>query len=259
MVSQTVGADELLLAVAAPEQIAALSHIASDAAFSAVAGEAKAYPHLARNGDAEGILKHRPTLVLFADYSRVELIEQVRRAGIEVMIFDQYATLEDAFENLRKLARAIDSGAVARADAIIADCRARVSNLQLRLAGCAPARVIAPSTYGVIPGSGTTFQDLCDHACAENLAASLGRLKGHTAPPAERMLVWPIERVVLIGESLEAALEVFRGLPPYSLMSAVREGRAVLIEPWQISCVSHHRVRAYETLAKALHPERFEP
>ncbi|MGH8020311.1 MAG: ABC transporter substrate-binding protein [Opitutaceae bacterium] len=258
VVSQSAGTDELLIALATPGQIAALSHIASDAAFSAVAGEAKAYPHLDRNDDAEGILKHRPTLVLFADYSRIELVEQVRRAGIEVMIFDEYARLEDAFENLRRLAHAIGAGAAARAEAVIADCRARVSDLQLRLDGCAPARVIAPSTYGVIPGSETTFQDMCDHACAENLAATLGGLQGHAPPPVERMLTWPVDRVVLSGESIEDALAVFRELPPYSLMPAVREGRAVLIEPWQLSCVSHYRVRAYETLARALHPARFD-
>lgn len=255
VVSQTVGSDELLLALAEPAQIAALSHIAGEPEFSAVSAEARRFPHIDKAGDVESILRHAPTLVLFADYSRAELVEQVRRAGVKVLIFDRYKSLEDAYANLRTLAAELD--AQARAEAVIADCEARVRVLRERLRGARPVRVIAPSTYGVIPGRETTFQDLCDYAAAENLAATLGRLRGHEAPPNEQMLTWPVERVVLAGTSLEEQLALYRRVTPYALMAAVREGRAVLIEPWQLSCVSHLRVKGYEQLARALHPEAF--
>lgn len=255
VVSQTVGSDELLLALARPEQVAALSHIARESAFSAVAAEARQYPQITTAGDAESILRYAPTLVLFADYSRAELIEQVRRAGVTVMIFDRYHTLGDSYDNLRRLAKEL--GAEARAEEVIADCEARVRELRERLTGRRPVRVLAPSTYGVIPGRATTFQDLCDHAAADNLAASLGGLEGHVAPPVERMLSWPIERVVLAGDSLDAQLALYRSVAPYQYLAAVREGRAVLLAPWQLSCVSHHRVWGYEQLARALHPEVF--
>ncbi len=257
VVSQTVGGDELLLAVAAPEQIAALSHLATDPAFSGVVAEAASYPRLQHNGDAEGVLRFRPTLVLFSDYSRSELVEQVRRAGAAVIVFERYATLEDAFANLHRLASALDSAARARAEAVVADHRARVAGLRDRLTGVPLVRVLAPSTYGVIPGAGTTFQDLCDHAAAENLGATLGGLTGHAAPPTERMLAWPVDRIVVADASLERALARLRTLPPYSLMPVVREARAVLLEPWVLGCVSHLRVEGYEQLARALHPERF--
>lgn len=255
VVSQTVGSDELLLALAEPEQVAALSHRARESEFSAIAAQAAEYPILSGAGDAEAILKFAPTLVLFADYSRGELVEQVRRAGVKTLTFDRYETLEDAYANLRRLGAEI--GAEARAESVIADCDARVRALRARLRGARPVRVIAPSTYGLIPGRESTFQDLCDHAAAENLAATLGGLRGHEAPPVEQMLTWPIEYVVLAGESLGQQLDVYRGVPPYQFLGAVREGRAVLLEPWQLSCVSHHRVDAYERLARALHPEVF--
>ena len=41
VVSQTVGSDELLLALAEPEQVAALSHLSRESIYSAVAEEAK--------------------------------------------------------------------------------------------------------------------------------------------------------------------------------------------------------------------------
>lgn len=257
VVSHTVGTDELLLAVAAPEQIAALSHIADDPDFSAVADEAKKYPKI-NHGDVESVLRYRPTLMLAADYSRFELVEQVRRAGVRVLIMDRYATLADSYDNLRRVAAELGGGAPARAEAVIAGCERRVAELERRLAGRRPVRVIAPSTYGIIPGRDTTIQDLCDHAGAINLAATLGGIQGHAAPPNEQMLVWPIERVIVAGETLERALEPFRKLPPYSLMPAVREGRGVLLKTYMLSTVTHHRVDAYEMLAKGLHPEAFQ-
>lgn len=256
VVSQFVGGDELLLALAEPEQIAALSIRAREPEFSAVAAEAKKYPQLAQ-GDAETILKFNPTLVLCADYSRPELVGQVRRAGVRVIVFDRYHTLDDACAMLRRLARELGPAAEARAEKIVADCQTRVHSLEEKLRGRKPVRVIAPSTYGVVGGAETTFQDICEHAGAINLAATLGGLRGHQPPPNEQMLTWPIDKVVVAGNSIEEALAPFRSLPPYQFMPAVRENRVALILPYMLSSVTHHRLTAYERLARELHPEAF--
>ena len=257
VVSQTVGTDELLLALAEPAQIACLSHIAREPAFSAVAKEARAFPAL-DYGDSETILRHRPTLLLSADYSRLELVEQVRRAGVKVIVITRYHTLEDAFANLRLLAAELGGRAPERAEAIIADCTRRVARLREKLRDVKPVRVIAPSTYGVIAGADTTFEDLCAHAGAINLATTLGGLRGHQPPPNEQMLTWPVDRVVVEGDDDASALAPFLKLPPYQYMPAVRERRMARIEPYMLSSVSHHRVEGYEMLARALHPEVFK-
>lgn len=256
IVSQTVGTDELLLALAGPEQIAALSHLARDEHFSAVADQAKAYPQLV-SGDSETILKYRPTLVLGADFSRVELLQQVENAGVRVIRFTRYKTLEDSYANLRSLARELGPRAERKAEEIITAGETRVAELQLRLAGRDLVRVIAPSTYGVIGGAETTFQDLCDHTGAENLASTLGGLVGHEAPPIEQMLNWPIEKVVLAAASVEQALRPYEKLPPYPYIEAIKQRRVALLKPYMLSSVSHHRIDGYEALARALHPEAF--
>ena len=257
VVSQTVGNDEMLLALAGPEQIAALSHLAHSPEFSGAAGEAANYPRILQ-GDAETILRYHPTLVLFADYSRVELVEQVRGAGVETLVFDRYATIDDTHSYLRRLAAALGPEAQARAEHVVANDLARLAILRAKLAQVQPVRVIAPSTYGVIAGAGTTFQDLCDHAAADNLATTLAGLRGHASPPAEQMIVWPLDVVVLAGQSADGALRPFRSLPPYRFMAAIRAGRAVVVPEWMLGCVSHRRVEAYELLARALHPELFK-
>jgi len=257
VISQTVGTDELLLAVADPSQVAALSHLARKPEFSAVAEEAEKYPQLAQNCDLEGALKYNPTLLLCADYSRVEIVSQARRAGLKVIVFSRYRTMEDAYTNLRLIARELGPDAEVRAERVIADCERRIDVLRERLQGVKLVRVIAPSNYGVIPGDDSTFQDLCDHAGAENLAATLGKLHGHQAPPTEQMLTWPIDRLVVPGNVVEDALAPFRSIPPYAYMASLKENRAVLLKHYQLSCVSHLRIEGYELLARELHPERF--
>lgn len=251
VVSQSVGTDELLLALAEPGQIAALSHISDDANFSAVAAEARAYPRIT-SGDAETILKHRPTLVLFTDYSRPELVAQVRRAGARIWTFDRYATLADAHAASRSLAAELGGEAPARAERLVMEGEARVAELARRLEGRSRIAALAPTTYGVLAGGGTTFDDLCAHAGADNLAAALGKLKGFARLPTEAMLAWPVDVFVVGGESGE-----FQQTPPYPQMMARRKIRVVRLAPWMLGCVSHRRVDAYEALARALHPEAF--
>jgi iron complex transport system substrate-binding protein len=255
VVSQTVGTDELLLALARPGQIAALSHLSRNPNFSVTAKEAEAYPQLVL-GDSETILRHAPTLVLVTDYSRVELVEQIRRSGVRVLVFNRYKTLEDVYANLRLLAREL--GAEAKAEALIADCESRVTALRDRLRDRKPVRILAPSIYGMLAGADTTFQDLCDHAGAENIAATVGGLVGHASAPSERMLTWPIEALVISGADKESALAPYRDLLPYKLMPSVREGRVVLMPENLLACVSHHRIDGYERLARLLHPEAFK-
>jgi iron complex transport system substrate-binding protein len=253
VVSQTVGTDELLLALAEPGQIAALSHVAADPDFSAVAAEVVAAGHARiTSGDAETILRHRPTLVLLTDYSRPELVAQVRRAGVRTWTFDRYGTLAEAHTALRALAAELGGGAPARAERIVAADTERIAALRARLAGRPRVAALAPTTYGVLAGKGTTFDDLCAHAGADNLANSLGGLAGFARLPTEAMLAWPVDVFVVGGESGE-----FRHAPPYPQMMARRTIRVVRLAPWMLGCVSHRRVDAYEALARELHAEAF--
>src|SRR5512145_1782641 len=93
VVSQTVGTDDLLLALAAPGQIAALSHLARDARYSPSHLEARKYPCLT-NGEAEDILRHRPDLVLVASYTQAEILNLLRRAKVNLLVIERYETLE---------------------------------------------------------------------------------------------------------------------------------------------------------------------
>jgi iron complex transport system substrate-binding protein len=253
VVSQTVGTDEMLMALADPGQIAALSVLARNPDYCHDAAKAAKLPQLAAS-DAEAIVRFHPDLVLMASYSRPETVAQLRRAGIAVIVMDRFDTLEDTYADLRLIGRAV--GHEDRAESLIAALRARVDALAKRLAGVAPARVIAPSAYGYIAGRDTTFDDLCAHAGAINVAAEAG-LRGHAPIPAEKVLAWKVDQLVLEGADRSAALSRVRQIAPFKYMEAAIQGRCILLPESLLSTVSQHRVDAYEALAKTLHPDRF--
>jgi iron complex transport system substrate-binding protein len=253
VVSQTVGTDELLVSLAEPSQIAALSHLSREVAFSAVAKAALVYPQV-HSRDAEGILTFKPTLVLVTSYTQPELLVQLQRSKVRLLRFDHFNTLEETYVNLRLLAREL--GAEAKAEALIAQCQSRLAQLTARLKGVQPVRVLAPSKYGFTAGRETTFQDLCDHAGAINVAGEAG-LKGHLPTPADALLSWKVDCLVIAGDSAEAELAIFRKQLPYRYMDVVKRGRHVLLKPHELSCVTHLRIDIYESLARQLHPDRF--
>jgi len=111
--------------------------------------------------------------------------------------------------------------------------------------------------YPFTAGSGTTFQDICDHAGALNVAAEQG-LKGHAPTPNEKLLGWPVDVLVAPSEpgmDLQARL---RDLAPYKFMPAFRQGHVVALPGALMASTSQARLDAYEWLARALHPEAFK-
>jgi iron complex transport system substrate-binding protein len=252
VVSQSVGTDELLLALADPAQIAALSHISHDSEFSPVAEEAKRFPAIT-DSDAESVLRYRPDLVLAASYTRPETLSLLRRAGVRLVVLDRFDSLEDVYASLRILGREL--GQAPRAESLIAACRVRVEALAARLQGVRPVRVLSAGIYPFTSGTGTTFQDLCDHAGAINVAAEAG-LQGLAPTPSEKLLVWNVEVLVAPGDG--DILAKLAAIPHYRVLPAFQAGHLVALPGRLLSSVSHHRIEAYEALARALHPERFK-
>ncbi len=193
VVSQAVGTDDLLLEVADPGQIAALSHLGHDARYAPSVARARRFPVL-RSSSAEEILRQRPDLVLSTPYAPPESLVLLRRAGVKVHVFERFERLEDVYANLRTLGALL--GHPERAEAVVRASEAAVRELARRLQGVRPIRVLAAGLYPFASGSGTSFQDICDHAGALNVAAEAG-LAGHVPMPGERALAWRVE--VLIG------------------------------------------------------------
>jgi len=253
VVSQAVGTDDLLLALAEPGQIAALSNLAHDERYSPSFREARRFKAL-RNSSAEDILRFRPDLVLVTSYSPPESIVLLKRAGVNVFPVDRFERLEDVYASLRGLGAAL--GRSRQAEELIRACQGRVAELARRLQGARPVRVLAAGVYPFASGSDTSFQDICEHAGALNVAAEAG-IRGIVPMPGEKALTWRAE--VLIGPQEPGAdlSAQLRGISPYRYMPALRQGRVVPIPAALLAATSHRRIETYEWVARALHPECF--
>ena len=254
VVSQAVGTDDLLLALAEPGQIAALSSLAQDERYAPAFLEAKRYPTL-RNSSAEDILRYRPDLVLVTSYSPPESVVLLRRSGVKVFIVERFERLDDVYASLRSLGQVL--GRTSQAEALIRTCQERVNALAKRLQGVKPIRVMAAGIYPYASGADTSFQDICDHTGAINVAAE-GGLKGIVPMPGEKALTWKADVLIGSQERGENLLAQLRGISPYKFMPALRQGRLVPIPGALFAATSHRRIETYEWVAKALHPERFK-
>jgi len=251
VVSQTVGTDELLVAIAEPGQIAALSHLARDPNFTPNVAVQSKFPCM-RTGSAEDILRFRPDLVLAAAYTAPETLTILRRAKVALVVVDHFETMEDLYATARRIGAAL--GRQARAEELITQWRARVADLDRRLKGVKPVRVLAVGLYPFTAGADTTFQDMCDHAGALNVAAEQG-LRGHQPTPSEKVLTWKVD--ALVTEKGDDMPTRMKAMPPYKFMEALRRGRLIEIPGPLMSATSQSRLDAYEYLARALHPEAF--
>src|SRR5688572_11529517 len=83
IVSQTLGTDEILLAVCPPERVAAVSNLAEDGDYSNAVEEARRIPNRTTEGP-EQVLQFKPDLIFVASYSRAETVELLKSSKAPV-------------------------------------------------------------------------------------------------------------------------------------------------------------------------------
>jgi iron complex transport system substrate-binding protein len=258
VVSQAVGTDDILLALATPDQIAALSHLAHDPRYAPDAESAKKYPTL-KGSSAEDILRFNPDLVLMTSFSPADSVAIIKRSGVKLYILEKYETLEDVYSSLLEVGELL--GQRGSAEALIAACKVRVNSLAGALKGVVATRVLSAGVYPYISGLNTSFQDMCHHAGAINVAAEAG-INGVVPIPSEKILSWKID--VLVGpadhnpkEPGPRLIDLMKDIAPYRFLPAFRQGKVIEIPGALFAATSHHKITAFELLARALHPDRF--
>lgn len=106
VVSLNVCADQLLLELAHPDQIVALTHLATDSDASYHYQRAVAYPQTRRT--AEEVLALQPTLVIASSYGQDHTIALLRQQGLQVEKMPIAQTLDEVFENIERVGAWLD-------------------------------------------------------------------------------------------------------------------------------------------------------
>jgi iron complex transport system substrate-binding protein len=148
--SFNVCADQLVVALADPGQIAGLSPYASDPAISTVAEKARAYPRLALQ--AEAMVPLAPDLVLVGTWDRPLSQRMLRDLGFRVVGVDVVGDVAAARAQVREVAKLV--GHPERGEALIA----AIDAAQRRLAAAprpasSTALLIGNAGYTVGPNS----------------------------------------------------------------------------------------------------------
>lgn len=254
IVSLTLAADEMLLALAPPARIAALTRLASDPRFSNVVAEARDIPgKVWANG--EQVLVFQPDLVIVATYTSATAKRLLREAGIPLLELGRYDSLAAVQENILAVGRAI--GELDRAHSLVADMQRRLQRIRQQVEAAPRPGVVAYAVGGFVAGKGTIFDDMITTAGGHNLATEAGVIR--TKKISQETLVALNPDVILVGEDLGD--EGFRAQlladPTLQTVAAIQTGRVQAIPRAHLGTLSHHIVKGVEAMARALHPRVF--
>ena len=162
-------ADQLVLSVAAPEQVLTVSWLSADPEESLLAAQAARYP--LNYGSAEELLRFHPDVVIAGAYTNAFTRALLARLGYRVIELEPEDSVADIERNVRVVAAAI--GREERGNALVAELRAR----ERQIAAARPAR--APAAVVVRPGGFTVGEhsladELMKLAGVRNVAAEQG-------------------------------------------------------------------------------------
>ena len=186
--------DAILLDVAEPSQIAALSRYSMNPAESWVAARARRYPHT--GGAAEAVAALRPDLVLISGMGATQLMNVLPRLNIASASFAVPETVAESLAQVRRVANL--AGHPDRGEALAA-------RIQAALAAAAPRpgeprlSALIYESDGMVSGPHTLIDELMTRAGFRNAAVRYGAT--HTVDiPLERLLADPPQ--VLLSGSL---------------------------------------------------------
>ncbi len=184
IVSINMCADELLLALADPDQIVALSPYAADPAMSFLADEAAKHRHDA--AQAETVVALRPDLVLAGSFNDPATLGMLTRLGYRVERVDAANSIDESIAEIRKVAGL--TGHPERGAALIARIEAARDAALAAARGRPHPTAVVYQRRGYVTGGDTLTGELLSIAGFTNDG---GRLAGRTGGfvPLEKMVV----------------------------------------------------------------------
>lgn len=255
IVSQTLGTDEILMAICPVDRIVGLSELALEEDYSNVAAEARSASIPIVRGP-EQVLQLQPDLIFIASYSRAEEVELLNAAGAPVFRFSNFDRLDDIKSNIRTLGYTI--GEEERAEALVAEMERRLEAARARVPALKKRpRVMSYGRQSYTTGTNTLFDDVIREAGAVNVSAEHG-ITGFQTISGEQIARWRPDFLV-IGSDRERFEETRRQLianPAVASSGFGRAGRIIVIDNRYFLTVSHHVVEAIEALEDGLYSSR---
>ena len=188
--------DAILLRVAAPEQIAALSHYARDPSGSTIADEAADFPVV--HDSAEEVIMLNPNLVIAGFHNDPATRNALRRLGIRTEIFKVPQSIGESIAQVKAIADLV--GRAPMGERLVAEIEAALARVTPP-AGSRRYRALIFQATGLTPGATTLADELLRLAGFENAAYDYGPGKWHTVS-LEYLIAAPPE--ILLSGNMSA-------------------------------------------------------
>ncbi|MEQ9689145.1 MAG: ABC transporter substrate-binding protein [Bauldia litoralis] len=192
IVSINLCADELLIALADPDQIASLSVYATDPKLSYFATEAAAFRHDA--GEAETVVEREPDLVLAGRYTKRATRDMLTALGYPVELLDPARSIDESIVQIRQVASLV--GHPERGEALVAEIDAARTRASAALTGDAMPTAAVYQRRGYVTGGDTLTGELMTAVGIANAGGDLAggrggfvRLERLIAEPPDYLLV----------------------------------------------------------------------
>ena len=262
IVSLGLSTDEILLSLASPEQIAALTSYADDPGLCSMTEAAQAVSVKIKDKSPESVLALDPDLVLVTDGVPKELADSLRDLGISVFVFHTPKRIDGIFAHIETIGQMI--GQEENAAALIAEKRALLADVERRIGDIPEEKrpiVVAFAFSGVFGRKDGLFDDMCRHASLRNGAAMVG-LTAETSVSMEQVVAlnpdvfllptWSAE-----GKTTEEFRDKLRRDPLFLHVKAVQENHLYVVPDYYRYSASQNAVNGVYALARAVYPERF--
>ena len=203
VVSLNLCSDQLLLMLAAPEQVASVSHLAVEESSSFVARQAAAYP--LNHARLEEIIRLQPDLAITVPYTNPRLVSSLHQLGFETYQLALGSQLPEITSEIARLANRL--GQPAKGAAIIERMQKQIKDEdEQTLAERSTALLYQPRGYTSAAG---TLQDEAMKLAGWRNPATEAGFSGYTAAPLEQVIEWQPQLLIIsnYGEPGESRAE----------------------------------------------------
>ncbi|AUS98540.1 hypothetical protein CDQ84_13240 [Clostridium thermosuccinogenes] len=261
--SLTLGTDEMLLSLVDSSRIVALSSMADMEGTSNIVEEAKAFPNKISSQSLETIISLSPDLLFASSWTDVNLLEQLRDAGIVVYCYESPNSIDQQKDTIREIAKLV--GEKEKGEELIAWMDQKLKEVEDKIKSLKEDEKLSAlyydsSTYTY--GKNTSFDDVVTRAGMRNVVSEAG-LDGWPQISKEEIVklnpdVIIVPSVSWTEQTPEAFAEELRKDPGLKEVSAVKNNRVFIISDAHRSAISQYIVYGVEDLAKAAYPDLFK-
>ncbi len=192
VVSLSLCMDELVLALAEPEHIAAVSVLARDPRYSRLWRQAQALPH--HNALAEQIVALRPDLILAAEYEQGQATTLLRQLGYTVHALPTPATLAQVPDHVREVAKLV--GAEQRAETLLRQLATELATARAAVNGKPALLALSLAPNGYTAGTRSIKNELL-HLTGYRSAADVLNLPYDSELALEQLVALAPDRIFL--------------------------------------------------------------